>query len=319
MTHMGPQFRIRRLLVLLSILCSISLSSCSRTASSPPDRPVLKSMTAFVGGKFDASGVVGVAGADGVLFVDNGREGQVLWMGLDRDGRQVGEIKTLGLGASIEDLEGITTDGTHFYVISSQSRPKAIEKAGLVRFMFDARSQGITGVEAISGLKEFLVANVAELNEEGRKKGKDGGLNIEGIAWDGRQGRLLLGLRSPVVDGHALLVPLRMRDPRGSFSIDNLEVEGAKAIRLPLGGVGIRGIEYDGRANLFRIISGASEDQSQTDFGIWEWNGDERQPLLRETNRFDATLKPEGVSPMTIGGRDFTFIVFDASGYMVLN
>lgn len=276
-------------------------------------------MTPFVGGKFEASGVAAVPGADGVLFVDNGREGEVFWMGLDQNGLQAGEIKALELGVEIKDIEGITTDGTHFYVVSSQSRQKAIDTEGLVRFKFEAGKQSIESVEAISGLKKFLVENVAELRETEDKKGKEGGLNIEGLAWDPRKGRLLLGLRSPIRDGHALLVPLRFRDPRGTFTIDNLEVEGSKAIKLPLGGSGIRGIEYDGRANLFRIISGAAEDQAKTDFGLWEWSGDERQSVLRETNRFDGDLKPEGVARVTAGGRDFLMIVFDAGGYTVMD
>lgn len=310
--------KIRRLLFLLSALGLMSMLSCGKTAP-PPGGKVLKSMTAFVGGKFDASGITDVPGTNGVLFVDNGREGQVFWMNLDENGRQVGEIKAIGLGVGIEDLEGMTTDGTYFYAVSSQSRPKAIATEGLVRFKFDARNQSIEGVEAISGLKKFLVENVAELREGGDKTGKDGGLNIEGIAWDPRRNRLLLGLRSPVVDGHALLVPLRLRDPRGKFSIDNLEVEGSRAIRLLVGGVGIRGIEYDGRAKLFRLISGAAEDQDQTDFGLWEWNGDEKQSVLRETNRFDDDLKPEGVARVTASGRDFMMIVFDSSGYTVMD
>jgi hypothetical protein len=272
-------------------------------------------MTAFDGGKFEASGVAGVPGTDGVLFADNGRGSQVFWMSLDQNGRQVGAITAVELGVGIEDIEGITTDGTYFYVVSSQSRPKAIAKEGLVRFKFDARSQRVEAAESIGGLKSFLVENVAELRGEGDRKGKEGGVNIEGLAWDTRRGRLLLGLRSPIVDGHALLVPLRLRDPRGAFSADNLEVDGSKAVRLPLGGLGIRSIEYDGRANVFRIISGAAEDQDQTDFGLWEWNGDEQQPVLRETNRFDGKLKPEGVARVTAGGRDFTLVVFDAGGY----
>src|ERR1044072_785809 len=189
-------------------------------------------------------------------------------MRLAQDGREVDAIKAIELGVGMEDLEGITTDGIHFYVVSSQSRPKAIASEGLVRFKFNAQSQSIEAVEAINGLKSFLLENVAELREEGDKKGKHGGLNIEGIAWDPRRSRLLLGLRSPVVDGHALLVPLRLRDPRGSFSIENMEVDNLRAIRLPLGGGGIRGIEYDGREKVFRIISGATEDQDQTDFGL---------------------------------------------------
>jgi hypothetical protein len=216
-------------------------------------------------------------------------------------------------------MEGLTTDGTHFYAVSSQSRPKAIAQDGLVRFKIDGKTQTVEGVESVGGLKSFLVENVAELRGEGDRKGKDGGVNIEGIAWDVRRGRLLLGLRSPVVDGHALVVPLRLRDARGAFSLGNMEVEGAKAIRLPLGGVGIRGVEYDRRASVFRIISGAAENQDQTDFGLWEWDGDERRPALLETHRFDGDLKPEGLTRAAAGGRDFVFIVFDAGGYTVMN
>jgi hypothetical protein len=319
MERMLSHLRIWHLLVLLSVLCLIFIWYLSRGSTPPPPGgKLLKRMTAFAGGSFEASGVADVPGTDGILFVDNGREGQVFWMRLDRTGKQVGPIKTVGLGVGIEDIEGITTDGTHFYVVSSQSRPKAIAKEGLVRFKFDAKTQKVEAVESISGLKSLLLENVEDLREEGNKKGKKGGVNIEGVAWDPQHGRLLLGLRSPIIDGRALVVPLKLRDPRGTFSIDNIEVEGSKAIRLPLGGVGIRGIEYDGRASLFRIISGASEDQDQTDFGLWEWDGNEKQPAPRETARFDDSLKPEGVARATIDGRDFIIVVFDAGGYTII-
>jgi hypothetical protein len=311
--------RIWHLLLFLSVGCLIFfLYLYHDNTSPPPGGKLLKHMTAFTGGDFESSGVAAVPGTDGVLFVDNGREGQVFWMRLDRTGKQAAPIKTVALGVGIEDIEGITTDGTYFYVVSSQSRPKAIAKEGLVRFRFDAKTQKAEGVESLSGLKSFLVEKVEDLREDGKKKGKKGGVNIEGIAWDPQHGRLLLGLRSPIIDGHALLVPLRLRDPRGTFSIDNIEVEGSRAIHLPLGGIGIRGIEYDGRAHVFRIISGAAEDQDQTDFGLWEWDGDEKQPAPRETARFDGSLKPEGVARATAEGRDFIIVVFDAGGYTII-
>ena len=144
-------------------------------------------------------------------------------MELDNDGKQVGSINSLSLGVNIEDLERIKTDGTSFYVVSSQARPKGIDTGGLVRFKFDRRGNTIRDAESISGLKKFLVENVAELRQDAEKTGKDGGLNIEGLAWDARRGRLLLGLRSPIVDGHALVVPLTLRDKGGAFSIDNME------------------------------------------------------------------------------------------------
>ena len=36
---------------------------------------------------------------------------------------------------------------------------------------------------------------------------------------------------------------------------------------------------------------------------------------LREAGTFDRRLKPEGVTRVSSAGRDFTFIVFDTSGY----
>ena len=309
--------RLKYFRVLLPLVSLLLLgSSCGSTSRSKADVP--EGMTPFAGGKFDASGVADVTGTAGILFVDNGREGQVFWMELDQKGKQVGSINSLSLGVNIEDLEGITTDGTSFYVVSSQSRPKAIATEGLVRFKFDRRGNTTRDAESISGLKKFLVENVAELRQEAEKTGKDGGLNIEGLAWDPRGGRLLLGLRSPIVAGHALVVPLRLRDRGGAFSLDNLELENSKAIRLPLGGAGIRGIEYDGHAKVFRIISGAAENQDQTDFVLWEWNGNEQQPLVRETKRFEKNLKPEGIARATAGGHNFLMVVFDASGYTIL-
>lgn len=63
----------------------------------------------------------------------------------------------------------------------------------------------------------------------------------------------------------------------------------------------------------------AAEDQDQTDFGLWEWNGDEVRSAPRELNRFARKLKPEGVVRTTIGNRAFTLIVFDASGYTIMD
>lgn len=273
----------------------------------------------FVGGTFEASGVAHVPGADGVLFVDDGRNEEVFWMGLGEGREQAGEIKAVKLGVSVVDLEGITHDGERFYVVGSQSKPKGGDAAGLVRFRFDAREQRVEEVEAVYGLKRFLAASVTELRGMEERKYKDGGINVEGLAWDPRGKRILLGLRSPVVDGHALVVPLRLRDPRGALATDNLEVEGAKAIRLPMGGAGIRSIEYDERAQAFRVITGAGPNSEKIDFKLWEWDGDALRPSLRELGTYDRRLKPEGVTRASSGGRDFTFIVFDTSGYAVEN
>ena len=305
-----------KLKMMLPIVGMLVLFACA-TAAVVREAGGVGQVQPFGGGTFEASGVAHVPGTDGVLFVDDGRTDEVFWMRLDEGRKQAGTITPVKLGASVIDLEGITTDGTYFYVVGSQSKSKGGDLAGLVRFRFDAQGQRVEGVESISGLKRFLAEHVAELRGMENRKYKDGGINVEGLAWDARGGRLLLGLRSPVVDGHALVVPLRLRDPRGAFTSGNLEVEGAKAIRLQLGGAGVRSIEYDERAKAFRVIAGAGPNSEKLDFKLWEWDGDASRPTLREVGSYDRRLKPEGVTRVSSAGRDFTFIVFDTSGYAV--
>lgn len=272
-------------------------------------------MTAFSGGTFEASGVAQVTGTNAVLFVDDGRPNEIFWMQVGEDRKQTGAIKTIDIATSIIDLEGITTDGEYFYVVGSQSKSKGADLAGLARFKFDAANQRVQGTEAAAGLKKFLADNVAELRGLENTKYNDGGINVEGIAWDPQNKRLLLGLRSPVVEGHALVVPLKLRDPKAAFSFDNLEVEGRKAIRLSLGGAGIRSIEFDESRKAFFMITGAGPNSEKMDFKIWEWSGNGVVPTPREMETFDRRLKPEGITRFANGGRDFIFIVFDTSGY----
>lgn len=270
---------------------------------------------AFDGGIFEASGVAHVPGTDGVLFVDDGRPDEIFWMRLGGGRAQAGQITPVRLGASIVDLEGMTHDGTHFYVVGSLSKAQGGDLTGLARFKFDAGAMRVEGVEAVEGLKRYLAGQVAELRGLEETKYKDGGINLEGVAWDPRGRRLLLGVRSPVVDGHALVVPLRLRDPRGGFAAENLEVEGGRAIRLPMGGGGVRSIEFDERLGAFRVITGAGPNAEKMDFKLWEWDGNAERPGLREVSTFDRRLKPEGVTRVITGGQDFTFIVFDTSLY----
>ena len=276
-------------------------------------------MISFAGGTFEASGVVHVPGTDGVLFVDDDHTDEIFFMRVGADRKQAGPITAVKLSANIIDLEGITTDGAYFYVVGSQSKPQGGDLTGLARFKFDSQNQRIVDTQSIAGLKSFLANNVDELRGMQQTTYEDGGINVEGIAWDPNGKRLLLGLRSPVVEGQALVVPLKLRDPQGAFSFDNIEVEGRKAIRLPLNRAGIRSIEYDESGKTFRLITGAGPNSEKMDFKLWDWSGNGEPPTLRETDTFDRRLKPEGVTRVKSGDQSFTFIVFDTSVYTAKN
>ncbi len=280
--------------------------------------------TPFQGGTFEASGAVYVPGSNGVLMVDDGRPGEVLWMQVDEAGRQVGPVKLIPLGVTIDDPEGITSDGSYFYIIGSQSQPDAGDRNALVRFTFDAASQSVPKAEALTNLRDFLITNVPELKGTDQT-GSESGLNIEGITRDPKGvGRWLLGLRSPLgKDGSAFLVAIKLRDPAGAFSVDNLELAEPNAIPLKLEGLGVRDIQYDSEANSFLIIAGAPEHLEKSDFTLWEWNGSVEQSgsdsALRREQPLDPKLKPEGITYVKVGGRKFVLVVCDASTYFKLD
>lgn len=262
----------------------------------------------IAGGTFEASGVVHVPGSGTVLFVDDSRTREVMALDINADGTQKGHARPVSLQADITDPEGVTTDGKLFYVVGSQSKKTGFEGDGLVRFAFDTKSGRADRVERIQGLKNWLAQNVAELRGSAGRVGETA-LNIEGLAWDPISRRLLMGLRAPVVDGQALVIPIRFKNPDGAFTIDNLTVDGGKAIRVALDGAGIRSMEFDEKASAFRIIAEGAGKNS--DFRIVEWRAGDQS--VREVARFASRLKPEGVTRVMLDGQSRTLVVFDTS------
>ncbi|MFY9607847.1 MAG: DUF3616 domain-containing protein [Blastocatellia bacterium] len=328
----------RVLAQVIAVLMSVGLALYLTRSRSEPAKPVVEPAATkgkarlkipstgagipFDGGVYEASGVVQVPGSSGVYFVDDSRPTEVLWMPLDDSGRQSGPVKPIPHGASVTDPEGITYGGSFFYVVGSQSDPEAGDQNALVRFALDPSSHNLVGqAEVMTNLRSFLIANVPELKGL-ENKDDDGGVNVEGIAYDPASDRLMLGLRSPLAGGKALVIPIKLRDPRGQFSTANLLPPGP-AIQLQLGSFGIRDIEFDLRSSAYLIISGAAEHGETLAFALWDWNGDPVQSNAdsnpREVTKLDAKMKPEGVTHAKIGGKDFIFLVGDGSSYLKLD
>ena len=275
--------------------------------------------SAITGGPYEASGVIQVPGTDKVLFVDDGRPGEVFLMQIDASGQQVGAVKAISTGAVVENPEAITSDGTYFYIVGSQSNPKRAAQNAIARFAFAAEAQSVSKVEVISDLRQLLVTNVAALKGDAEKRGVDGGLNIEGLAWDPQNQRLLLGLRSPIRSGQALLVPLKLRDSNAPFTAENINFGESQLLQVPLGGEGVREIFYDAQLKSFWLISGAPENAQRGEFILWQWDGSagSAQPARKVT--LDSAMKPEGLTEFRSGDQRFLLLMGDASRYMKMD
>jgi hypothetical protein len=272
-------------------------------------------VASIAGGPFEPSGVAHVPGTNQILFVDDGRSNEIMLMDLTANGSQAGSVVPISLGTEVTDLEGITFDGRHFYVVGSQSKKAGFEGDGLVRFTFDPATRRVGALEQVVGLKAWLADNVPELAGAAKKVGDDV-LNIEGLAWDPGKRRLLLGLRAPQVGGDALVIPVRLADSSAALSRENLRFDGP-TIRLALGGAGIRSIEYDEARKSFTLIAGAGPNEESRDFQVFEWSGEAGAPM-RPMMTFSRDLKPEGFARAVIGGRSASVIVFDVGKFSVI-
>ena len=313
----------------VSIVGAIYVLSLTQGRTGPTNTDVGKqklqdtsSFVSILGGKYEASGVTWVPETNTVLIADDGKPGQLLAMTLDENGKQLGPLTSIALNASIIDPEAITTDDIWYYVIGSQSDPASGAQNSLVRFEYDSTTKSIRGTpEVLPDFRSVLLSAVPELAAEGRKPGMLGGLNVEGFAFDRVNSRFLIGLRSPQSQGRALLVPFKLDNPRGPLTAANLKF--SAPISLDLGGHGVRDIDYNRYLKSFLIISGAPEQQQKTDFGLWEWNGeaDQANEVNAPRNEFslDEDEKPEGLTNVTINGKQFVLIVGDASRYRKLD
>ena len=261
------------------------------------------------GGPFEASGVVVPPGGKGLLFVDDARSNMVLWMDLAADGSLASRPEAIRLGVSVADPEGLTTDGRYVYVVGSQSQGKGRVGVGLARFRFDPDRKTAEGVETIDELVSLLEAAVPGLRPAQKKKSS---LNIEGLAWDAKRGRLLLGLRAPLDGGRAMVVPLKLVDAGGPLVKANLRAEAP--IHVDLGGDGIRGMEADAAGGYWIIAGGVTGNPHPARLVRWDGEGS----VVRVVSTFPPNLKPEGVTRVIVGGRPFTLVICDTSQYLLL-
>jgi hypothetical protein len=146
---------------------------------------------------------------------------------------------------------------------------------------------------------QFNLARAAETDPE-----KPGTLNIEGLAAT-PEGHLLIGFRSPIPKGKALLIPLLnpnavIEGQPGSFD---------EAILLDLNGLGIRSLEY--HQGQYWIIAGHYDNK--TPARLYTWAGGNTEPRwVKEINL--AGFNPEAmIFPNESKAGEFHIISDDGS------
>ena len=214
----------------------------------------------------------------------------------------------------LDDLEGLTLDAKgYLYAITSHSRnSKGEEKKSrnkLLRFRVEGNRMVspvvVTGLKAaLASTHSPLVQATAVLDVKG-----DGGLNIEALemAPDGQQ--LLIGFRSPLLDGKAILA--RLENPAAAFDAAAALRISPELISLDLGGHGLRALSWIPALNAYLLISGPVA-REQVQFRLWYWSGHPSatpRPIIVEG--LAGFAHAEGITPALLAGQQKIVIVSD--------
>lgn len=235
-----------------------------------------------------------------------------------------GTVKSRGLGPGwfegnatfwkLDDLEGLALDAAGWiYAITSHSRDgdgeekKARDK--LVRFRVDGKR--VSEPSVAKGLKAALVAVhpvLAEAAAIGDVKGR-GGLNIEALEMTPDSRRLLVGLRSPLLDGQAIIASVD--NPGAIFEAGQAPQVAPQFDLVELGGHGLRGMSYLPALGGYVLISGPVA-RERVQFQLWFWSGERGAAAQPITVAGVAGFEhAEGVCPALIDGVPRLVIVSD--------
>lgn len=285
---------------------------------------------------FNASGIVEI-GDGRFLFCDNKEPGALFELRLDADGKAVGPVTRRPLTgidpASIGDIEGLTTvrlrDETFVVATSSFNRLHTYEgktmvaaegfAGGLLRIREEP--DGSLSVKNLPDFRAWLVSHFKELVESALKTPDEGGLNIEGLSWDPTRHALMFGVRTPLIDGAPIVLPVKLVGKSRTW--DTTRFEALPAVRLKLdpaaAAQGIRSIEYDQTRKGFFFTVGKAVSGDKVPFYLYFWNGkDNSAPTRFVWVVFSKKFKVEGLTPATLGGRDAVVLLDDGGGYSVL-
>lgn len=192
------------------------------------------------------------------------------------------------------DLEGAARVGDRIYWIASHARNSAGKRREDRHRFFATAIEGATvkpvGTAYTALLDDLLASPVLAglpLAEAARQPAEaPGGFNIEGLA-TAPDGSLLIGLRNPVPQGRALLLPLlnpaELIAGRGPARF-------GVAASLDLGGRGVRDVAHIGSGYL--IVAGPVGDEGS--FALYRWSGRAGDDAVRLPLDL-GTLRPEAL------------------------
>src|SRR5262245_62102344 len=281
--------------------------------------------------EYNASAIVPIADSR-FLICDNNTNDALFELTLTPDGQKKGPLIRRPLRGlppgTIDDLEDMTLveeGGRRYVFITSSMYVKKAKKdrleippSGVLRVIINP--DDTLSAENVAGFRDWLINAYPQLTAWANLEPDDGGLNIEGLAWDKSSQTLLFGVRTPAPGSKPFILPVKIKDFTGPWATSNLEAQPAiqLSIEAAIGEQGIRCLSYDQDRDAFLVLTGKSISDSKAPFALYEWSGNAKGETRRLGVNFAKKMKPEGITRGAIGGRSALVIVDDNGGFQVV-
>jgi hypothetical protein len=256
-------------------------------------------------GPCDASAAVALDASHFIVANDENNTLRIYRQGQPAPVASLNLTNFLGTADEESDIEGAAAIGSRIFWITSHGRnSKGKARPARQRFFATEIVPGQPptvkpiGQAYANLLRDLLAAESLKpyrLEEAARRPPEaDGGLNIEGLAATA-DGKLLIGLRNPLPQQRALIIPLDNPDE----VIAGHSAHFGEPILLDLGQRGIRSIERIGKGYL--IVAGPTGDNGR--FALFRWSGargDAPSPISAVDLK---DLRPEALLTIPDGNR----------------
>jgi len=210
------------------------------------------------------------------------------------------------LPVEVNDLEALTIDQhDHLYAITSHSlnRKGKLNSKRNRLIHFTINDQTLDEVTLIENLREWIIASYPELKKSTKIKNvqKNGGLNIEGLAYDKKKKQLLIAFRSPLTkQDQAIIIPITLT--KQTFKNKLFNDKPLELIILDLNGAGIRDFTYVPYLNAFIILSGSSSaNKKSAKLWLWKRGKDAVKIKIKGAGKLGTA---EGITPVKLLNKD---------------
>ena len=220
-----------------------------------------------------------------ILLVEDESKNSLHLISVSKDGEveELGEPKMSqkvkrSLEHKVKDIEGVAiNEHNQLYLITSHTtnKKRKHKKAREQIVRLDYNHGRVSDFKHYHGLLDAMQKLHPALDSSSDKRKKQ--INIEALTWDRESNSLLIGLRSPLIKGKAVVVPLK--NPNAIFD-KHEEPKLAKPILLDLYGDGIRAMSWDRNREGYWIVSG-SVGKRKGEFSLWFWDKKRNQLTIK--------------------------------------